>query len=127
MSDVKPNEEKEDGGLRLPSDINMHPIAVVQNEVDEPRPDGWASCNSEIVVMPQFHDDLLGLDSYSHLIVIFWLHLIPKEMMGQGMQVSPGQDKKITQQGVMATRSQLRPLPIGVSVVPILNIRNGIK
>ena len=42
------------------------------------------------------------------------------------MRVRPRGDARIPEQGVLATRSQLRPSPIGVSVVRLLKRRRNI-
>ncbi|ARM76070.1 tRNA (N6-threonylcarbamoyladenosine(37)-N6)-methyltransferase TrmO [Acidianus manzaensis] len=70
----------------------------------------------EIYVNKEFEDGLKGIECFSHLIVIYYLHqakfngLIKNR---HGLEV-----------GVFATRSPNRPNPIGISVVELIK-RNG--
>ena len=62
----------------------LRPIGVVRNPVKEPQPPGfdWGAVKSEILVRPELADSLLGLDTYSHVKVLFWPHLVPAEVIG---------------------------------------------
>lgn len=106
----------------------MPPIAVVRNNVREPRPDGWEQVRSDII----FRDDLLaaldGIEAYSHIIVVFHCHRVPEEERTTGRIHLRGDPSAVggPEQGALATRSQLRPSAIGVSVVPLLRRRKNI-
>ena len=69
------NEMSDDVGA-LP-DLVLRPIGVVRNSVKEPRPDSWEAIVSRIILRPELSEALIGLDGYSHLLVLFWLHLVP--------------------------------------------------
>lgn len=56
---------------------------------------------------------LLHLDGFSHLIMIYHLHL----SKGFDLQVMPFLDTRV--HGVFATRAPKRPNPVGISVVKI--------
>ncbi len=105
--------------------VSLHAIGVVRNNVREPRPDGWEHVRSDLV----FRDDLLtaldGIEAYSHVIVIFSCHRVPEEERTSG-RLRPRGDRRLPEQGVLATRSQRRPTAIGVSVVAQLRRRHNI-
>lgn len=104
--------------------VSIRPIGVVRNNVREPRPDGWASVRSDIIVREELAPMLDGIDGYSHIIVVFAFDRVPESE--QRTRVRPGGDARVPEQGVLATRSQLRPSPVGVSVVTLLKRRHNI-
>ena len=114
------------GGRSVPLEpISLRAIAVVRNNVAEPRPDGWEHVRSDLI----FRDDLLaaldGIEAYSHVIVVLHCHRVPEEERTTG-RLHPRGDARLPGQGVLATRSQRRPNAIGVSVVPLLRRRRNI-
>ena len=112
------------GGRPVPREpISLRPIAVVRNNVTTPRPDGWEMVRSDLIVRDDLTDALDGIDEYSHIMVVFACHLVPEEERGAlHVHTSGGPPE----QGVLATRSQLRPNPLGVAVVPLLRRRRNI-
>ncbi len=103
--------------------ISLRPIAVVRNNVAAPKPDGWETVRSDLIVRDDLTDALDGIDGYSHIMVVFACHLVPEEERG-ALHVHPSGGPP--EQGVLATRSQLRPNPLGVAVVPLLRRRRNI-
>jgi tRNA-Thr(GGU) m(6)t(6)A37 methyltransferase TsaA len=101
----------------------MRPIGIVRNAVDEPRPDGWRALRSDIILREELSPMLEGIDGYSHLIVVFSFHRVPENERRERIAA---RDARIPELGVLATRSQLRPNPIGVAVVPLLKRRKNI-
>ena len=105
--------------------ITLRPIGVVRNAVKEPQPPGfdWSAVKSRIVIRPDVVDSLLGLDSYSHVKVLFWPHLVPTEVIGSKHRLHPRDDPENPLQGILATRSQIRFNPILVTAVPLLSVK----
>ncbi|HYM15793.1 MAG TPA: tRNA (N6-threonylcarbamoyladenosine(37)-N6)-methyltransferase TrmO [Dehalococcoidia bacterium] len=104
--------------------LSIRPIGVVRNNVREPRMDGWASVRSDILLREDLTDALDGIEGYSHVIVIFGFHKVPEAE--QKLRVRPRGDERIPEQGVLATRSQVRPSPLGMSVVRVLRRRRNV-
>lgn len=100
--------------------MEFEAIATVRNGVKEPRPDGWERRESWVELRPELAPALEGLAAYSHITVVFRLHRVPAERRALRLTLAPS----IPEQGVLATRSQLRPNPIGVTVVELLEIRS---
>ena len=100
-------------------DMSVRAIGVVRNGVSEPRT-VWEEVESEIVMEDRYVPDLAGLQEFSHVIVLFWLHLAsPWE---QDTRRGPSDDGR---RGTFATRSPVRPNPIGVTVVELKVIEGG--
>jgi tRNA-Thr(GGU) m(6)t(6)A37 methyltransferase TsaA len=104
--------------------VSIRPIGVVRNNVREPRMDGWAAVRSDIIVRDELAAALDGIEGYSHIIVVFAFDKVPESELR--MSVTPRGDERIPEQGVLATRSQLRPSPLGISVVRQLRRRHNI-
>lgn len=64
-------------------------------------------------VDPAFRAGLAGLDGFSHLILIYWMHLA--SLPPEGLVFTPPFDG--APRGVFATRAPIHPNPIGLSVV----------
>ena len=75
---------------------------------------GWTAGSSEIELLPQHAAKLGGLDGYSHLIVVYWIHRAREWRM-------PKDHAKPPQVKLFATRMPKRPNPIGLSVVELVS------
>ena len=108
--------------------VAVKPIGVVRNSVKGPRMGGWESLESTIIVQDRWASALDGLEGFSHIFVIYWIHLVSQELRATTTHVHPRGDPQIPLQGVFATRSPLRPNPIGLMVVALLERRgNGLR
>lgn len=106
--------------------VTIQPIGVVRNGKTEPPQDGWQSVESRIVIRPDLEDALLGLDGWSHVLVLFWPHLVPADVRGSKHRLHPRDDPENPLQGVLATRAQIRFNPILSTAVKLLNVRGNV-
>jgi tRNA (adenine37-N6)-methyltransferase len=75
---------------------------------------------ARIVVDGRYADALLGLDRYSHVWVLTWLHDQPAEAP---LRLVPRANEATGEvQGVFASRAPARPNPIGLSLVRLLDV-----
>jgi tRNA-Thr(GGU) m(6)t(6)A37 methyltransferase TsaA len=74
---------------------------------------------SELVIDPHLEGILDGIEAFSHIVVLYWPHLVAPERRGL-RQVHPMGRKDLPLQGVFATRSPARPNPVLVSTVRLL-------
>lgn len=75
--------------------------------------------NSVIEVLPEYEALLDGLDAFSHIVIVFWPHLLPEEKR-HIEKVHPRGWKDLPLQGIFATRSPARPNPILFSTVALV-------
>jgi tRNA-Thr(GGU) m(6)t(6)A37 methyltransferase TsaA len=110
------------GGTKVIPDepVSYRPIGVVRNHLREPRPGGWEDVRSDLILREELVDALDSLDGFSHVIVVFHMNQVPAAEARHRVPVAG------TERGVLATRSQLRPNPIGVAVVPLIRRRENI-
>jgi tRNA-Thr(GGU) m(6)t(6)A37 methyltransferase TsaA len=105
--------------------VTYTPIGVVRNGVRLPRTEGWEGVRSEIILREELTPALDDLDGFSHIIVIFHLDRIPEdEERRPKMRLRGG--ASLPEVGLFATRSPLRPNPIGFAVVPLLGRRKNV-
>jgi len=79
------------------------------------------SAVSKIVIDSRFAKGLEGLEDFSHVYVLFWLHDVPE--WSNRLKVHPRGRVDIEKVGVFATRSPHRPNPIGLTLVKLLSRR----
>ncbi len=109
--------------LRPPPPLSppdVRPIGWVRSPLTVGGP--YRTAEAWIVLYPEHAPRLAGLDGYSHVAVLFWLHEVRDELRAR-TQVHPRGDQSLPLVGVFATRSPHRPNPLGLSVVRLLEVR----
>jgi tRNA-Thr(GGU) m(6)t(6)A37 methyltransferase TsaA len=104
--------------------ISYRAIGVVRNRVNESRPDGWADVKSDIILRDELAEALDPIEGFSHVIVVFDLDRVSDA--ARRLRVTAGNEDVPPERGVLATRSQLRPNAIGVSVAAVVHRRQGV-
>jgi tRNA-Thr(GGU) m(6)t(6)A37 methyltransferase TsaA len=107
-------------------DVTLRPIGVVRNKMRAPEDAHRDDSESRIIVRPELADALLGLDSWSHIWVLFYPHRIPQEVLGSKHQLHPRDDPANPLQGVLATRSQIRFNPVLMTPVRLLSVKGNV-
>lgn len=75
---------------------------------------GWTADTSRIHLLDRYAKGLGGMQGYSHIIVLFWVHKAKEWKM-------PKDHNKPPHVKLFATRMPVRPNPIGMSVVELLD------
>jgi tRNA (Thr-GGU) A37 N-methylase len=70
--------------------VVVKPIGVVHSSVKEPGMGDWESLESTIVVQDRWAGALDGLEAFSHIFVIYWLHLVSEKPRETTTHVHPG-------------------------------------
>jgi tRNA-Thr(GGU) m(6)t(6)A37 methyltransferase TsaA len=104
--------------------VSYRPIGVVRNRVKESRPDGWEAVRSDIILREDLTDAIDPIEGFSHVIVVFDFHAVPEDV--RRLRIPVGNEASPLERGVLATRSQLRPNGIGVSVVKVEHRRKNV-
>jgi len=99
--------------------ICMEPIGYVANDIDSPMDCGWAKVESKIVLRENLAPALLGLDDFSHLLVVFWMHQAKSPTV---LQRRPQNRDDMPNVGLFSQRSKHRPNPIGLTAVPLVRV-----
>jgi tRNA-Thr(GGU) m(6)t(6)A37 methyltransferase TsaA len=106
-------------------DMTLKAIGIVRNEVKQPVRQDWEKVVSDIVVDSSLTEALDGLEDFSHIIVVYWMHRLAAT--GElPTKVHPKSRQELPLVGLFATRSPQRPNPVGVATVKLLKRRDNI-
>ncbi len=81
---------------------------------------------SQIRINEKFIPGLKGIETFSHLIVLYWFHQRNNEEHRSTLLVTPRRHKGAPEMGVFGTRSPSRPNPIGLCIVELIKVQNCI-
>ncbi len=84
-----------------------------------------SGAGTRIDILPEYRDALLGLEHFSHIIVLYWFDRNDSPDKRSILRVHPRGDTRNPLSGVFATRSPVRPNLIGVAVCRILSVDGG--
>jgi tRNA-Thr(GGU) m(6)t(6)A37 methyltransferase TsaA len=101
------------------------PIGIIHCPFNEPenmpiQPAGAKGTQGTIEIFKEYQDGLKDLEGFSHVILLYHFH----RSGGFKLQVIPFMDTEL--RGIFATRAPRRPNPIGLSVVELDRIENGL-
>ena len=108
-----------------PSRMVLRPIGHVSNDVNALMREGWNEVISELVLDENWEAAAEGLEEFSHIIVVFWMHQVPPER-GVPKKLHPRGRGDLPLVGLFATHAPYRPNPLGVSVVRLLERHRNI-
>ena len=77
---------------------------------------GAKSIQGNIEIFPEYAEGLIDLDGFSHIILLYHMHKVGYSKL----KVKPFLDT--IEHGIFATRSPVRPNPIGLTVVKLIGI-----
>lgn len=138
-----PDENGAPTAVPVPDLITLRPVGIVHSEIKEPTlktgNDGLArqvrkqqekayhekleNVICEIVVDKGLSGILDGIEGFSHILVLYWPHLVAPDRRNL-LKVHPMGRKDIPRQGIFATCSPARPNPVLVTAVRLLE-RSG--
>jgi len=107
--------------------MTLKAIGTVRNKVKQaPGPNyNWWGIASEIVVNTRLTEALDGLEEFSHIIVLYWMHqVVHSDELS--LKVYPRGKPELPIVGFFATRSPNRPNPIGKATVRLLERQGNI-
>jgi tRNA-Thr(GGU) m(6)t(6)A37 methyltransferase TsaA len=101
--------------------IQYKPIGIIQSPFQEPKgtpiqPTAAQEIEGVIEVYPEYAEGLRDIEGFSHLILLYHLHLAKTS----DLLVKPFLGNEL--HGIFATRSPGRPNAIGVSVVRLIKV-----
>ena len=104
------------------SDILLKPIGIVETEAsgDEVRN---KNSISKIILNNDLEQALDGVESFSHLFILYWLHEISRKPE-ERLKTRPRGRNDMPLLGIFATRTPYRPNPVGLTLVELLKV-NG--
>ncbi len=105
--------------------MQIEPIGVVRSPVVDEVDADWGDVVSTIEVVPQLAEGLEGLDGFSHLLVIFFMHRSSFDP-ARDLRRRPRGRADMPLLGIFAQRAKHRPNPIGVTAVRLLQVEGNV-
>lgn len=102
--------------------ITIKPLGVARNKVKKPMRTGWKDVATDIVINKKYERGLDGMEDYSHIIVLYWLH----EEKECHLKHHPQGRPDVPYIGIFACRCPQRPNPIGMSTVPLISRKGNV-
>ncbi|MCX8202147.1 MAG: tRNA (N6-threonylcarbamoyladenosine(37)-N6)-methyltransferase TrmO [Candidatus Caldarchaeum sp.] len=105
-------------------EIVLRPVGVVRHGMPFDKSVEWDRWRnpSTIEVFPEYGDGLRGLEEYSHVFVLFFLHLEKRvELL-----IRPRGRPDMPVVGIFASRSPVRPNPVGLAVCRLVEVSGNI-
>lgn len=105
-------------------ELVLKPIGYVQTDFGEEEFKKQPETTiSTLIINRTFAAALDGIEAYSHLILIYFMHKITRI---KELKIHPRRRRDIEKVGLFATRTPNRPNPIGVTVVELLERHHNI-
>ena len=109
-----------------PATIACTPIGIVRCSVTKMSQGHWGEIESEIHLEPRYARGLEGLEAFSHVVVLFYLHELERFDPDKQLLRHPRGMEHLPEVGVFAQRTKYRPNPIGVTSVELRGIRGNV-
>ena len=114
-------------GIKMASDlpsVTLEPIGTVRSEIKQPARRDYGEVIADIVINADLAEALSGLEGFSHLVVLYWIH---RAASGEvPLKVHPRGRQELPLLGLFATRTPNRPNRIGMSTVRLIEHRGNI-
>jgi tRNA-Thr(GGU) m(6)t(6)A37 methyltransferase TsaA len=105
--------------------MNYEPIGTVKSPVREGVDSDWGNIESEIHIREEIAAGLKGLDTFSHIIVVFEMHKYSFTPETDLVRRPQGRED-MPFLGIFAQRAKHRPNPIGVTAVELLGVDGSV-
>ena len=99
-------------------------IGIVRNKITQ-----WVGVTasrdvvSEIVLDGSLAEGLDGLDEFSHITVIYWMHQPPGPVP---IKFHPGHKEELPLVGIFASRAPRRPNPVAKTIIRVLQRQGNV-
>jgi tRNA (adenine37-N6)-methyltransferase len=101
-------------------------IGVLHGDItsreDAPKNYNESERTGTLEISPEYRDGLDGIAVGQTIVVLFWLHKSTRDVL----MVYPRGDRSKGLRGVFATRSPVRPNPIAISELKVLDIHGNL-
>ena len=105
--------------------MNIKPIGFVRNEILSPHNYEWGEEISEIIVNEEYTKGIIGLEEFSHAIIVFYMHQA-SYIEERHLVRHPQEREDLPKIGIFAQRARHRPNPIGITAVQIIGVEENI-
>lgn len=105
--------------------VHFRPIGSVISSVNEPVDEKWGEVVSEIHLKMELIRGLGGLETFSHAIVVYYLHQAEWNPDSDMVRKPQGRTD-LPFVGVFAQRAKHRPNAIGITAVQVISVKDNV-
>ena len=111
-----------------PDEITLTPIGIIhcglKSREDTPKNFDISTETGRLEIFPEYQEAMGEIEVGQTLVVLFWLHEARRDLL----KVYPRGDRSRGLHGVFSTRSPVRPNPVAISELEVIEIEaNNIK
>ena len=103
--------------------LKLRPIGHVVHGRSRDGGDGWQDEEAIVEVNPQWVGALEGLEGFSHIWILWWLH--ESSSPSGSLRVRPERRSEMPEVGILSTRSPSRPNPLAMTAVRLVERQGG--
>ncbi len=105
--------------------MQIEAVGVVRSPVTEALDESWGDVVAEIHLRPELAPGLLGIDQWSHVMVVYSMHEASFDLE-KDLVHRPRDRADMPELGVFAQRDRVRPNGIGVSAAEIIAVADNV-
>ncbi len=105
----------------MSTSLLLQPIGFVRSAVVAQTDESWGQTTARVELLPEYRAGLLGLQQFSHVIVLTFLHQASFDPR-RHLRRRPRGLASMPEVGIFAQRAKDRPNPIGVTAVQIIAV-----
>lgn len=105
--------------------MNLSPIGSVKSPVAEASDENWGDVVAEIHLKDSLATGLRGIEQFSHLIIIFFMHRSTFNPAVHLVRRPQGRGD-MPEIGIFAQRAKHRPNPIGITAVELMGRKGNV-
>lgn len=105
--------------------MKLEPIGTVKSPVSGAVDENWGNVVSKIHLADSLAAGLQGMEQFSHIIVIFFMHQYIFDLATDLVRRPQGRSD-MPKMGIFAQRAKHRPNPIGITAVPLIRVEQNI-
>lgn len=105
--------------------LSLEPIGTVRSPISAGVDENWGDVIAEIHVAEHLATGLQGLDQFSHVLVVFWMHQSSFDAASDLVRRPRGR-ADMPPVGIFAQRAKHRPNPIGITAVELVGVRGAL-
>lgn len=105
--------------------MNLQPIGIIKSPVTEGVDENWGQVVAEIRITESFTPGLQGIDQFSHILVVFYMHEFTFDSTVDLVRRPRGR-ADMPELGIFAQRAKHRPNPIGITAVRLLELSGNV-
>lgn len=105
--------------------LTLEPIGIVRSPISEGVDENWGKVIAEIRIAEHLAAGLQGIDQFSHLLVVFWMHQSSFDPAADLVRRPRGR-ADMPPLGIFAQRAKHRPNPIGITAVKLIGVSGAL-